>query len=94
MTRQQSGGTAPELVALRRFDEARNRRIVGWAMLVAERVVVYVPEHPRVAGGTLLNSYSSLDSADRLLAHAGIHSVREWPPLLGESLTEQQPANP
>ncbi|HEX2297927.1 MAG TPA: hypothetical protein VHH34_05320 [Pseudonocardiaceae bacterium] len=94
MTRQQLGGAPPELVALCRLDETRNRRIVGWAMLVAERVVAYVPEHPRIAGGGLLNTYSSLDSVDRLLAHAGIHSVREWPELLSENLAEQRPTNP
>lgn len=94
MTRQKLGSTAPELVALCRFDEARSRPIVGWAMLVAERVVVYIPEHSRIAGGALLNTYSSLDSADRLLAHAGIHSVQQWPALLSGNLAEQRPTNP
>ena len=93
MTRQQLGGTAPELVALCRLDGARQHRVVGWAMVVAERVVAYVPDHPRIAGGTLLNTYSSLDSADRLLAYAGIHSVREWSALL-EPPARRAAANP
>ena len=94
MTRQKLGDTAPELVALCRFDETRNRRIVGWAMLVAERVVAYVPEHPLIAGGGLLNTYSSLDNADRLLAYAGIRSVREWSALLDEPAAEQHKTEP
>lgn len=94
MTRQRLGGTAPELVALCRLDGVRKHRVVGWAMVVAERVVAYVPDHPRIAGGALLNTYSSLDSADRLLAYAGIHSVREWSALLGEPPAEQSATNP
>ncbi|MGH3906750.1 MAG: hypothetical protein ACRDTE_21605 [Pseudonocardiaceae bacterium] len=94
MIRQQLGGKAPELVALCRSDQARKHRVVGWAMVVAERVVAYVPEHPRIPGGSLLNTYSSLDSADRLLAYAGIHSVREWSALLDEPAARPAAANP
>lgn len=88
------GAQAPELIALCRWDETTEHRLVGWAMLVAERVIAYVPEHPRIAGGSLLNTYSSLDSADRLLAYAGIHSVREWATLLDEPADGQHAINP
>ncbi len=94
MTRQQLGRQAPELVALCGLDKARNHRVVGWAMVVAERVVAYVPEHPRIAGGALLNTYSSLDAADRLLAYAGIHSVQEWSALISEPPDRQRATTP
>jgi hypothetical protein len=61
-------------------------------MVVAERVVAYVPEHPRVAGGRLLNTYSSLDCTDRRLAYAGIRAVREWSALSGEPPSRRTPA--
>lgn len=92
MSSRQVGRTAPELVALCRWDEARDRQVVGWAMVVAERVVAYVPHHPRLPGGGLLNTYSSLDCADRRLAHAGIHAVRDWPTMLGEHPTGHEQA--
>lgn len=109
MAKQQLGRQAPELVALcqvnecrlnesrlneGRLDRARQRRVVGWAMLVAERVVAFVPEHPRIPGGLLLNTYSSLDSTDRLLAYAGIHSVREWSALLDEPPAQRRTTSP
>ena len=53
-------------------------QVVGWAMMVAERVVAYVPERHGAIGTGLLNTYSSLDAADRMLAYAGIHPVRDW----------------
>jgi hypothetical protein len=82
MIRERLACTAPELAALCALDRARRRRVVGWAMLVGERVVAYVPDHPRIAGGTLLNTYSSLDATDRLLAYADIRSVRDFSALL------------
>ena len=92
MTGQRLSRQAPELVALCRVDGAGSDRVIGWAMVVAERVVAYVPEHPRIPGGTLLNTYSSLDSADRRLAYAGIHSVRDWSALLSEPLAARASA--
>ncbi|MGH4016763.1 MAG: hypothetical protein ACRDSL_23085 [Pseudonocardiaceae bacterium] len=94
MISQQLGRQAPELVALCQLDETRHRQVVGWAMVVAERVVAYVPEHPRLAGRTLLNTYLSLDSADRQLAYAGIHSVRDWSALLDEPAATRCATNP
>ncbi|MGH4016777.1 MAG: hypothetical protein ACRDSL_23160 [Pseudonocardiaceae bacterium] len=94
MTRQQLGGKGTRVGRAVPLDEARQHRVVGWAMVVAERVVAYVPEEPRIPGGALLNTYSSLDSADQLLAYAGIHSVREWSALLGEPAARRAAASP
>lgn len=85
---------APELITLCRWAETTEDQLVGWAMLVGERVVAYVPEHPRIAGGSLLNTYMSLDNAERLLAYAGIHSVREWAALLDEPAGGQRATDP
>ncbi|HEU0086801.1 MAG TPA: hypothetical protein VFQ77_04000 [Pseudonocardiaceae bacterium] len=79
MTTQQVGHTAPEVVALCGLDTAQQERVVGWAMLVANRVVTYIPDHPRLPGGMLLTTFSSLDAVDRELGHADIYSVRDWP---------------
>ena len=69
---------APELIALCRVDDAGIEQVVGWAMMVAERVVAYVPERRGAIGTGLLNTYSSLDAADRMLAYAGIRPVLDW----------------
>ncbi|MGH3912771.1 MAG: hypothetical protein ACRDTC_05085 [Pseudonocardiaceae bacterium] len=91
MTRQRLDRAAPEVVALCQRDNAGNDHVVGWAMLIAERVVAYVPDHPRIGGYMLLNTYLSLDTADRRLAYLGIRSVRDWSALLAEPADRARP---
>jgi hypothetical protein len=94
MANPQVGCKPPELVALCRLNGAEKDQIVGWAMVLTERVVAYVPDRNGVIGSGLCNTYSSLDNADRLLAFAGIYPVQDWSALVGASPARHAPANP
>ncbi|MGH3795436.1 MAG: hypothetical protein ACRDSP_11145 [Pseudonocardiaceae bacterium] len=77
MTSQQLGCAVPEVIALRRFDD--DDEVAGWAMVIGKRVVAYVPERFGVIGTGLHNTYSSLDSANRLLRYAGLYLDTDQP---------------
>ena len=76
MTGQESCCEAPEVVALCREDEAGKKQVVGWAMVLGERMVAYVPGTG--ADTPLLNAFSSPDSAERILGYADIYPVCDW----------------
>jgi len=68
----------PEVIALCRQDEEGEDQLAGWAMVIpeTEKVVAYVPDSTG-AGTGLLNMFSSLDGADRVLSYAGIYAVTD-----------------
>jgi len=65
----------PELVALCRDDEDGEQQVAGWAMVLADRVMCFVPD--RVGVGAATYDFESLESADRMLSYAGIYPVAD-----------------
>ncbi|MGH3769064.1 MAG: hypothetical protein ACRDTX_28595 [Pseudonocardiaceae bacterium] len=61
----------PELVALCRNGEDGEVEVAGWAMVLADQVVGYVPG--RVGGAAY--TFESLDSAEWVLGYSGIYPV-------------------
>ncbi|MDQ3150435.1 MAG: hypothetical protein M3R63_01505 [Actinomycetota bacterium] len=70
-TVQQRGCEAPGVVALWRQEGDGEEEVAGWAMVLADRVVAYVPD--RVGVGAMLSTFSSMNSAERVLAYADIY---------------------
>lgn len=64
----------PELVALCREDEGGEERVAGWAMVLADQVVGYVPDRSGV--GAAAYTFESLDSAEWILGYSGIYPLR------------------
>lgn len=65
----------PELVALCRENEDGEEQVAGWAMVLPDRVVGYVPD--RTGAGAAAYTFESLDSAEWLLGYSGIYPVRD-----------------
>jgi len=66
----------PELVALCREDEDGEEQVAGWAMVLADQVVGYVPD--RTGAGAAVYTFESLDSAEWILGYSGIYPLRQW----------------
>ncbi len=64
----------PELVALCREGEDGEEQVAGWAMVLADQVVGYVPGRAGIGAATY--RFESLDSAEWLLGYSGIYPVR------------------
>ena len=65
----------PELVALCRESEDGQEQVAGWAMVLADRVVGYVPDRSGI--GAASYNFESLDSAAWILGCSGIYPVRD-----------------
>ena len=65
----------PELVALCREGEDGQQEVAGWAMMLADHVVGYVPD--RAGDGAASYTFESLDSAEWILGYSGIYPVRD-----------------
>lgn len=65
----------PELVALCREDEDGEERVAGWAMVLADQVVGYIPD--RIGAGAATYTFESLDSAEWILGYSGIYPARD-----------------
>jgi hypothetical protein len=65
----------PELVALCRENEDGGEQVAGWAMVLADRVVGYVPDRKGLGAGAY--TFESLDSAEWILGYSGIFPVRQ-----------------
>ncbi|HEY3894489.1 MAG TPA: hypothetical protein VGL88_03880 [Pseudonocardiaceae bacterium] len=65
----------PELVALCREGKDGQEEVAGWAMVLADHVVGYVPD--RSGGGAASYTFESLESATWLLGYSGIYPVRD-----------------
>lgn len=63
----------PELVALCRENEDGEEQVAGWAMVLADQVVGYVPD-PTGAG--VAYTFESLDSAEWILGYSGLYPRR------------------
>jgi hypothetical protein len=70
----------PELVALCREGEDGEEQLASWAMVIPEKgqVVAYIRDRNGVDTG-LSSMYSSLDSAERLLAYSDVYTAVEDP---------------
>ncbi|MGH3835050.1 MAG: hypothetical protein ACRDSF_05025 [Pseudonocardiaceae bacterium] len=64
----------PELVALCREDEDGEEQVAGWAMVLTDHVVGYVPDRSGVGAATY--TFESLDSAEWILGYSGIYPRR------------------
>jgi hypothetical protein len=64
-------GDPPELVALCRENEDGEELVAGWAMVLADRVVGYVPD--RDGFGARAYTFESLDSAECILGYSGLY---------------------
>ncbi len=83
----------PELVALCREDEDGGEELAGWMMVLPEAAVAYLPD--RSGHGDLLNKFSSMISAARILDYAGVYPVRTAPTTPGPevaALLARQPS--
>lgn len=67
-------GDPPELVALCRENEDGEEQVAGWAMVLPDRVVGYVPD--RNGLGVVAYTFESLDSAEWILGYSGIYPRR------------------
>lgn len=65
----------PELVALCRQSEDGLEEVAGWAMVLADHVVGYVPD--RSGAGSAAYTFESLDSAEWILGYSGIYPIRD-----------------
>lgn len=61
----------PQLVALCREGEDGQEEIAGWAMVLADHVVGYVPD--RSGTGSAYYTFESLDSAAWILGYSDIY---------------------
>lgn len=84
MTSNAARVIAPQVIALCRLDEAGSDQLAGWGMVLpeTEKVVAYVPSRTATSTG-LLETYSSLDAADRMLSYAGLYPVTDLSTLPG-----------
>ncbi len=64
----------PELVALCREGEDGQEEVAGWAMVLADQVVGYIPDRSGVGGAVY--DFESVDSVACLLGHADIYPRR------------------
>lgn len=73
----------PELVALCRESEDGEDQLAGWAMVfpATEKVVAYLPSTG--VGTGLLNTFSSIDFAARVLSYVDVYPATDWPELPG-----------
>ena len=71
----------PELVALCREDEDGKEQVAGWAMVLADHVVGYVPD--RAGVGAASYTFESLDSAEWILGYSDIYLVTDLSALPG-----------
>ncbi|MGH3770256.1 MAG: hypothetical protein ACRDRW_02465 [Pseudonocardiaceae bacterium] len=83
MTSKTAG--VPEVIALYREDEDGNDELAGWAMVLpeTEKVVAYIPPSTGVGIG-LVNAFTSLRSADRILSYMGIYPITDLATLPGD----------
>ncbi len=65
----------PELVPLCGEGEDGEEQVVGWAMLVADHVVAYLPDSDGTGAATY--TCESLDSAEWILGYSDIYPVRD-----------------
>lgn len=72
----------PELVALCREDEDGAEQVAGWAMVLADHVVGYVPD--RSGAGAAAYDFESLEAAEWLLGYAGIYPRRSQGPEIAD----------
>ncbi len=63
----------PELVALCWEDEDGEEQVAGWAMVLDDHVVGYVPD--RSGGGAAAYTFESLDSAEWILGYSGLYPL-------------------
>jgi hypothetical protein len=93
MTGQELCCVAPRTVALYRENDTGQEEMAGWAMVLGERVVAYVPGRDSVNTG-LLNAFSSQTCAERILGYAGLYPFRGWLTLPGavEAGSHSRPA--
>ena len=68
----------PELVALCREGEDGQEEVAGWAMVLPDQVVGYVPS--RTGAGAASYTFESLDCAAWLLGYSGLYPVRDVAP--------------
>jgi hypothetical protein len=59
----------PQLVALCEEDDDGEEQVVGWAMVLPDQVVGYIPDP--VWGRASTYTFSSLDSAELILGYSG-----------------------
>jgi hypothetical protein len=71
---QRKAADPPELVPLCRASADGQEEVAGWAMVLADQVVGYVPDRSGAGGASY--TFESLDSAAWLLGHSGIYPVR------------------
>ncbi|HEV7451499.1 MAG TPA: hypothetical protein VGO16_08940 [Pseudonocardiaceae bacterium] len=71
----------PEVIALCRLDEDGEQQVAGWAMVLADRVVGYVPDRAGVGAATY--DFESLDSAEWILGYVGLYPVTDLSTLPG-----------
>jgi hypothetical protein len=65
----------PELVPLCQEDEDGEEQVAGWAMVLADHVVAYVPDESGF--GAASYTFDSLDNAEWLLGYSGIYPARD-----------------
>ncbi|MGH3972650.1 MAG: hypothetical protein ACRDS9_04925 [Pseudonocardiaceae bacterium] len=65
----------PELVALCREGEDGEEQVAGWAMVLADQVVGYIPDSTGFGAATY--AFESLDCAELILGYADIYPRRE-----------------
>lgn len=65
----------PELVALCRLSEDGQEEVAGWAMVLPDNVVGYVPD--REGDGAASYTFQSLDPAEWILGYSDIYPVRD-----------------
>ncbi|MGH3670284.1 MAG: hypothetical protein ACRDSH_06565 [Pseudonocardiaceae bacterium] len=65
----------PQLVALCREGDDGQEEVAGWAMVLPDQVVGYVPD--RTGSGAASYTFESLDNAEWILGYSGIYPVRD-----------------
>lgn len=80
----------PQLVALCEWDDDDEEQVVGWAMVLPDQVVGYIPG-PEGGGGASTYTFASLDSAELILSYSGTYPVTDLSTLPGRRGPEDRP---